>query len=434
MAALECVFTSDATGQLFNICVWDIVSGSVLAQYKGNTSGPRTLCLLGSDYLVSAQPEKPVLQVWSLQRKDHKHMVCPGKVTALAASPDGSHCAAGIQEKIYVWQVSSGDLLAVLSRHFQPVTCLRFSDDGALFVSASRDGQVLAWDLADAVSANRGSAEPLHAWTQHSHDVTDLCVGLGGHLARVYSVSLDQTMRAYALDTGDALATAALDTALTAVAVDPGEDRAFVGGSSGKIFQVSLHNHESSESVLRAEATFTGHQAKVSCLSVSFDGLLLVSGSDDTTARVWDIPSKQCIHILHHKGALTNAFVALTPAALAPSTKPVHHPSLPLATFKRSMQTARDASGVTVNLGRASTELLPSFGKNGGLYRYAEECARTLAVGGTTEEGEMDVVDGGGEKEALKEVAALKQVNRQLYNYAWSCVLGLQEPPIKPQS
>lgn len=105
MASLECVFTSDATGQLFNACAWDVVSGSVLAQYKGNTSGPRTLCMLGSDYLVSAQPEKPVLQVWSLQRKDHKHMVCPGKVTALAASPDGSHCVAGIQEKIYVWQV-----------------------------------------------------------------------------------------------------------------------------------------------------------------------------------------------------------------------------------------------------------------------------------------------------------------------------------------
>lgn len=432
MASLECVFTSDATGQLFNACAWDVVSGSVLAQYKGNTSGPRTLCMLGSEYLVSAQPEKPVLQVWSLQRKDHKHMVCPGKVTALAASPDGSHCVAGIQEKIYVWQVCSGDLLAVLSRHFQPVTCLRFSDDGARFVSASRDGQVLAWDLADAAGA--GSAEPLHAWTQHSHDVTDLYVGQGGDLARVYSVSLDQTLRAYALDTGEVLTTAVLDAALAAVAVDPEEGSAFAGASSGKIFQVSLHNNQNPECVLRAEATFIGHQARVSCLSISFDGLLLVSGSDDTTARIWDVPSKQCIHILHHKGALTNAFIALTPAALTQATKAVP-PSLPLTTFKRSMQAARDANGTAVNVGRASTELWPSsLAKGGGGYRLAEECARALSSGATPEESEMEVADGAGEKEALKEVAALKQVNRQLYNYAWSCVLGLQEPPMKPRS
>lgn len=144
---------------------------------------------------------------------------------------------APICDEFPSYQVCSADLLAVLSRHFQPVTCLCFSDDGARFVSASRDGQVLAWDLADAAGA--GSTEPLHAWTQHSHDVTDLHIGQGGDLARIYSVSLDQTLRAYALDTGEVLATAVLDAALAAVAVDPDEGSAFAGASSGKIFQAS---------------------------------------------------------------------------------------------------------------------------------------------------------------------------------------------------
>lgn len=40
----------------------------------------------------------------------------------------------------------------------------------------------------------------------------------------------------------------------------------------------------------------------VSCVSVSMDGTLLLSGSHDETVRVWDIQSKQTIRCLAHKG------------------------------------------------------------------------------------------------------------------------------------
>ena len=33
-----------------------------------------------------------------------------------------------------------------------------------------------------------------------------------------------------------------------------------------------------------------------------------VSGSDDATARVWDVQSGQCIRLLQHRGPLSNAF------------------------------------------------------------------------------------------------------------------------------
>lgn len=137
-------------------------------------------------------------------------------------------------------QTSSGDLLAVLSRHFRPVSCIRFSDDGSRLVSASRDGQVLAWDLGDAVSSTHGTGEPLHVWAQHSFDVTDVWLGLGGGArCRVYTCSLDQTCRAYAMDSGELLATAVLDAPLTALAADPAEDHLFAAANTGKIYQAS---------------------------------------------------------------------------------------------------------------------------------------------------------------------------------------------------
>ncbi|XP_077546089.1 WD repeat-containing protein 18 [Haemaphysalis longicornis] len=431
MASFECIFTTDGAGQLWNACVWDPVSGSVLAQYKGGTSSPRTLCLLGADYVISAQHEKPILRVWSLQRRDQiqKQIVCPGKVSALATSPDGIHCVAGIQEKIYLWQVPSGSLLAVLGHHFQPITCLRFSDDGGRFVSASRDGQVLVWDLAEAAAAGAqgGSAEPIHAWTQHSYDVTDLHIGLGGGgSARCYSVSADRTCRVFAMDSGELLATVVLEGPLTAVVADPAEDHVFAGASTGKIFEVALYKWNASNSTKRPEATFLGHDAKVTCLSVSLDGQLLVSGSDDHTARVWDVASKQCIHIFHHKGAVTNAFIVPTPIAVT-SMRPAP-PTLPLGVFKRSTQAAKDPNGVSVRLDSAlvsewqeekrSSKALPPL-----------DWAELLAAAGGVRNGDDDEAGSTfeGDEDLEKQVAVLKEVNKQLYSYAWSCVLRQQQ-------
>lgn len=41
---------------------------------------------------------------------------------------------------------------------------------------------------------------------------------------------------------------------------------------------------------------------QVTCLSVSTDGSVLLSGSHDETVRLWDIQSKQCIRTVTFKG------------------------------------------------------------------------------------------------------------------------------------
>lgn len=430
MASFESIFTSDGAGQLWNTCAWDVVSASVLAQYKGGTSSPRTLCLLGSDYVISAQQDKPLLRVWSMQRRDQiqKQIVCPGRVSALAASPDGLHCVAGIEDKIYLWQVSSGDLLAVVSRHFQVITCLRFTDDGGRFVSASRDGQVLVWDLAEvACTGTQGPAEPVHAWSQHSYDVTDIHIGaLGG--TRCYTCSADQTCRVFDIDGGDLLATVVLEAALTAVVTDPAEDHIFAGSSTGKIFEVALYKWNTGNK--RPEATFLGHEGKVTCLATSLDGQLLVSGSEDCTARVWDVASKQCIHVLHHKGAVTNVLVVPTPVTLT-SMRP-SPPTLPLGVFKRTTQAAKDPNGVPVQLESGLTRMSrEEEARRNALPRLdLAEALLSTAASFTAGDGEVDGDEDEGstfeDADLSKQVAMLKEVNKQLYSYAWNCVLRQQ--------
>ena len=41
---------------------------------------------------------------------------------------------------------------------------------------------------------------------------------------------------------------------------------------------------------------------QVTSLSLSMDGSILMSGSKDCTARIWDVASRQCLRVLQHKG------------------------------------------------------------------------------------------------------------------------------------
>ena len=48
--------------------------------------------------------------------------------------------------------------------------------------------------------------------------------------------------------------------------------------------------------------SFLSSSKQVNSVAVSMDGSLLLSGSEDQTARVWHIYSRQCLRVLNHRG------------------------------------------------------------------------------------------------------------------------------------
>ena len=49
--------------------MWDLNSGTSLTSYKGDSTSPHGLCLLGNQYLLGAANSKPLIHVWALQRR-----------------------------------------------------------------------------------------------------------------------------------------------------------------------------------------------------------------------------------------------------------------------------------------------------------------------------------------------------------------------------
>lgn len=283
---------------------------------------------INDEFIIAANMSKPILHIWPVNSQEQIsgiRFVLPGKASALAVSPDGNYCVAAISETIYIWQISTGNMVAVLTKHYQSVTAIKFIDDGSHFVSAGHDGMLLVWKLSSILAARGYSNHditPLHTFSDHTLPITDLVVGKGGIHGILTSVSLDRTCRVYDLASAMLLLNLVFPEALTSVAVDRLDNQVYVGTIQGSIFEFSLQTpprtkeYHISHDALSTKQQFIGHKSAVTALSVSLDGLSLVSGGNDETVNIWDVQSKQLIRSMPHKGVITNAQFVLAPKAM----------------------------------------------------------------------------------------------------------------------
>ncbi|CAG0912810.1 unnamed protein product [Notodromas monacha] len=347
------LLTTDMNNPFFNACVWDVESGSSRSTYKGGVSSPQTLHLICDHYLVAAQLGKPVIQLWEIHKRDQLclNSVTPGVVTALAISPDGQICVAGIEDKLYVWLTSTGKLKSIIRRHYQPVSSIKFTDDGCLFVSGGTDSLVIVWSTAEALAGSYEAAgdeacSPEHVWADHALPVTCVAVGKGGSSARVFTASLDQSCKVFDLVSGQLLLSVIFDVRIMCVCVDPVESTLFAGGQDGSIFVVNLRNpprvlerHLGDDE--KKSSCFSGHSSSISCLTTSEDGATLVSGSEDASVRIWSVSSRQCLKTLPHKGPITNVLMIIPPDGMLnpDSAKPSKKP--PVAILQRNKEESK---------------------------------------------------------------------------------------------
>lgn len=359
--------------------------------------------------------------MWEIQRKDQlqQKIVCPGIVTSLTASPDGQFLAAGVAEAIYLWEVSTGKLLSVLGRHYQDVTCLKFTDDSSHFVSAGKDNLALVWSLCSVFQVDLShTPEPRHVLSRHSLPITDLHVGRMGAQARIATASLDQTIKLWELSSGEMLLSVLFDVEIMSVTLDPCEYFLFCGGSDGNIYQVSLCSQslsrdKSFQSDGDGNQVFKGHRNLVTCLSVSMDGTLLLSGSNDETVQLWDIQSKQSIRCLNHKGPVTNAAIMVAPANMF---LPDSRPSVPLPRFNRHILAGEgdggDGGEVCVRLGLYAQEDGETYLQKANKLNSLMNAVTDKSVFGDGENTKVRVA------ELEEEVQTLKKVNKDLYDFS----------------
>ncbi|KAH8235821.1 hypothetical protein KR032_008146 [Drosophila birchii] len=345
--AVEALFISTGSEDNTTCSVQDLRTGTDLMRYKGGgVAQHHGLEMIGRSYVFAANSAKPLIHVWPINKQEQMaslRFVVPGKVNALALTPDGCFLAAAIQENIYLWHMNTGRMLNTLSKHYQPITCLRFTDTGGHFISGGKDGAVLVWDLTFAAApldtgSGQDSTEPLYSFNDHGLAVTDLYSGVGGIRSHLFTVSLDRCCNVYDLLNGTQLLSVVFPIALHSVIVNKMETHVYVGSGDGKVFIFHMEKaprmkeYHVEEDELQA---FVGHNAgkAITCLALNLSSTSLVSGGEDNQVCVWDVGSRQLIKSIPQTGPVTNLSVRLlTPGVFLPE----HKHSQPFAdTLKR---------------------------------------------------------------------------------------------------
>ena len=184
------------------------------------------------DRLASASWD--AIRVWSVPEVTQlSTLPAPdGGILSLAFHPDGERLAAGGNDGfIYIYDLTTQQVVAQLEGHTRAVQDVAFSPDGSRLASASRDETARLWDSAD--------------WT--------LAAVLEGHQDRVSGVAFSPAGRWLATSGGD---------------------------ESVRVWDATRYT---------LRYVLWGHTDYVRDVAFSPDGTLLASAGEDGVVRVWDV-------------------------------------------------------------------------------------------------------------------------------------------------
>ncbi len=290
--------------------LWDATTGVELAEFKQHENWVWDADFSpDGKFAVSASRDLSA-DIWSTssaklirQLKGHT-----SSVRDVAWSPNGSAIATSSNDHtIIIWDPDTGEAVRTLRGHADRVTAIDFSPDGEKLISASRDGNVRLWN-----------------WRSGGRISTLSIGGEGNDVA----FSNDGSMFAAAADNGR----------IRIWRTDGRQRLATFNHGAAKAFGVAFANNDKTlatsgiDPVIRlwniADQTLIaeleGHRDASRALDSSADGKIIVSGSRDNTARIWDaVTGEELVTMGHINSAIDLPMAIDTPPVFVSSQAPV---------------------------------------------------------------------------------------------------------------
>ncbi|KAG8941668.1 hypothetical protein FRC03_004227 [Tulasnella sp. 419] len=218
-------------------------------------------------------------------------------VRSVAFSPDSSQIVSGSDdESIGIWDATTGSLIKKLEHQLNRVLSVAFSPDGTQIVSGSLPQTVCIWDVFTGsrirvwdgghpnatVSSAAFSDSGKHIVSSFSDGTVEIWDAIEGHLME---------------DPNETIGNATLSGAIAFSSSNRGQILCVASGSTicvrDRVYGTLIK-------------TLQGHTGEVVCMAFSPDGNRIVSGSLDTTARMWHVAGfdEESTCILKHTSAV----------------------------------------------------------------------------------------------------------------------------------
>jgi WD40 repeat protein/tetratricopeptide (TPR) repeat protein len=326
-----------------SVRLWDVSEGTQVRTLYGHVGGVKALAFGRDERQLATAGDDNRVVVWDATRGRVLYSLPFRDVFDLDFSSDGSLLAVAIGDRVEIWDTATRARRSTLTGHTNSVLRVRFSRDARQVATASYDATVRVWRLA---RDDRDAQPPAHEMARFAQETimftslafsptgdtvaataNDLAVGSG----RARGVAT-----VWNLAGGELLTLAGYESAVAAVVFSPDGKTITATGStdghvqtwdlSGKRVDTVFKNTQtgaraaafSKNGVLAIGAgrdVLLGqpgasaprrlpseHKDSVNDLAFSPDGRRLVSGSDDGTAIVWELPSGKPLGSLAPEG------------------------------------------------------------------------------------------------------------------------------------
>lgn len=257
--------SSDSTA-----CLWDVKTGKLAAQPLKHDASVLEATFSHSGKYILTRTSKQTVHLWSIfdsAFKEFEFIHDDFIVNTAAYSPCGRYIVTATMNKVYVWDVKTGEPILQPSLHSNTIVSATFSPDGKYIATASMDSTATVWNTRkmERISVNdRTANELINIWTKRSstkslrHNSVVYSAVFSPDSKYIITASLDSTARIWDTETG-------------------------------KLIKIFLHN------------------GAVNSAGFSPCGKYIVSASDDKAAHIWNAKTGELIKTYQHNGAVNSA-------------------------------------------------------------------------------------------------------------------------------
>jgi len=301
--------------------LWNIENGNTIFEFLGHKDTVNNVKFNCDGTLLATGSYDATIKIWETQSGKLVHTLeGPGDaIEWISWHPKGNIILGGLNDSTcWMWNATNNLCMNVFSGHSGPLTCGSFSLDGKQVITGGSDATIRIWDPKTAVTkftiqgngfhdgpltclalhptntnlimtgsedftgkvVNTATGKPLGSLGPHTDSVE--AVGFCASLPRVATGSLDGTLKLWDLNTMKLQQTCQHEG---------GVIRLLWHQTQALVYTASL------DKAIRlwdgrtgnCERKWTGHKESLLDISINKDGNIILSGSDDHTALVFQV-------------------------------------------------------------------------------------------------------------------------------------------------
>lgn len=222
---------------------------------------------------------------------------CPSEslfVKVIALSPDGRLLVTGDDNTLQLWEIASGQRLALLEDSTEPVTGLAFSPEGTMLARAGNDGTIRLWampsrQMVRTIAAHTNAVSSL-AFSRDGKRL--LTVSEGDRSVRLWDVESDALVQVFAAGEDVKSAAFAMDSAQVAVGI-------WRWDVVRQLSVAEVKRFDAATGVVVQSLELAGTNS-VNSFVFSSDGARLLTTCYDGAARLWDSTTGQLLRTFEH--------------------------------------------------------------------------------------------------------------------------------------